>query len=98
MFYNSKTPEDSKQEALTHLKLGMLGFKTYGLIRSPHLLAHAYQEKGIRLIIIAGDNIDQHVENEANAYNNIMIPEIEKKLGPDFHEPIRQRHQELKKL
>jgi len=96
-----KTPEEVKQDsrrgAEKDLQQGVLGIRIYGLIRSPELLKKAHEEKGVQLVIIAGDNIDSRIAADAEGYNEVMGPEIVKRLGPNYYEEIRQRYEELRK-
>jgi hypothetical protein len=97
--YGNKTEEEiregSRREAFADLAAGRLGYRTFGLIRSPHLLEQAYNEKGVKLRIIAGDLVDKYICAYAGGYNEVMKSEIVKK-HPNFFEDVLRRHQELR--
>lgn len=89
------TYEQSKVQAEMDLQMGLLGLKTLGYIDEPELLEQAHQEKGIKLRIIAGDCVCSEELEEVRGYNEVMEPEIVKKLGEGYHKAIRERHYEL---
>lgn len=100
MRYDLRTPpeeihQSSRQRAEADLKEGILGRRTFGLIRSPDLLKQAYEEKGVRCVIIAGDCVDSQIVADAEGYNSVMDPAILRKY-PAFFQEVRQRHLELR--